>query len=95
MRATDAAGRIRKGLQRRLYRLHPRNVLYAYHCNRSPDTPLFITIDNDVRARIWPGDTMIQIPIAGWPHGWLDSTQREAPKATDCTTWRRRRYCTR
>lgn len=48
--------RLRKGLKRRAYNLHPKAFFYEYYCKKSPDTPLMIRIDGDIKARIWPGD---------------------------------------
>ena len=45
--------RYKRGLKRRF---HPRAFMYDYHCRKNPDTPLAVTIESGVKARIWPGD---------------------------------------
>jgi FkbM family methyltransferase len=50
--------RIKRGLKRRVYKLHPRSFLYDYYCRKFPNRPLMANIDRDIKARIWPGDTI-------------------------------------
>lgn len=50
--------KLKEGLRRRAYRLHPRSFYWNYHCHHYPDDPLIARIDKDLKARVWPGDVI-------------------------------------
>ena len=58
MTSTRLTSTLTRAIKRRLYNFHPKSFLYKYYCKNSPDTPLTIRIDGDIKARIWPGDAI-------------------------------------
>ena len=50
--------RLKEGLIRRAYRLHPKSLYWNYYCRHYPNNPLIVRIDKDLKARVWPGDVI-------------------------------------
>ena len=59
--------RIKQGLKRRVYQLHPRSFYWNYCCRHNSDKPLIAKVEKNLKARVWPGDVIGRgLYIAGW-----------------------------